>query len=52
MASKPGSSVGRGRGIIHGGTADKMGRTPGEQSKGDRRLIRANHNILGSGKRR
>jgi hypothetical protein len=46
--AKPGSSVGRGRGLLADqGTADKFGRTPTQQSKGGGRLLSSDHNILG-----
>jgi hypothetical protein len=44
--------VGSGRGNLGGGTADKFGRTPKEQSKGGGRLLPSNHNIFGKEKRK
>jgi len=39
MANKPGSSTGSGRGVLGGGTADKIGRTPRAQAHGDGRQL-------------
>ena len=38
MAKKQPGGVGRGRGIVGSGTADKFGRSPAEQGRGQRKL--------------
>jgi len=50
MAKKQPGGVGTGRGVLGGGTADKLARTPTEQAKGGGRLLPSEHNLLGGKK--